>query len=177
MVQTKSKKTIILAGAIFIVAVFIIDKAILSGFRRKLSDIKRETVLVEKNFKKALMLQSRSEQISKRYKEYLSYIKIGDDDRSIIANFLREIEKITQASKISLTNLNPDNEPTKEEYGKTFKADLRFETSLDQLLDFLKRIQESPLLIRVERISVTARDESAEVLRAEATLSMSLPAP
>ncbi len=175
MAQTKNKKTIFIAVTIFIVTVFVIDKAILSGFRKKLANVNREIMLAEEDFKKAVMLKSQSGLIGKGYNAHLPYIKIGEDDRSIIANFLREIEKITQASKISLTNLNPENEPTKEEYGKKFKADLRFEAKIDQLLDFLKRIQDSPVLIRVERISLTTRDDSSEVLRAEATLSMSLP--
>jgi hypothetical protein len=174
--RIKNRKIIILGAAAFIAFIFIVDKSVLSVFRQKLSSVNREITLMEETLKNALLLQSQSGHIKKAYNEYLSYIDISGDDRNIIASFLREIEKITHASKISLANLNPENEPIKDEYSKRFKADLRFEAQAEQLFDFLKRIQESPLLIRVERLSLTARDELAAALRVEVTLSMSLPA-
>jgi len=118
-------------------------------------------------------IQNRKEFITEDNKAFDRYFGQGkDSDVKLVTDFLKEIEVIAQKTRVSIVNLSPENKSREEGGYKKFYADLRFEAASEQLYQFLNEIQNSRLLIKVEKIAITSRDESAASLKVDATISM-----
>lgn len=170
----KRKKILVYLIAAVALA-FFIQRAVFSGFIVKLKKLNSQIKLEEEKLKMGVAVQKKKDEILQDYKDYSAYLKIGTQDREIAAKFLKEIEKISQASGVSVVNLNPDNQPEVSKEFKKFKAELRLDANMEQLLNFLYKIQESALLIKINKLSIESKDEQSGALRIEAAVSITVP--
>jgi hypothetical protein len=96
-------------------------------------------------------------------------------DRELIATFLKETERLTQQSGVAIVDLTPDHSPSKTAGHTTYKAQLKAEAALEPILTFLYQLQNSRLLLRLDRFSLTPKDELASAIRLDATISVIVP--
>ncbi|MDD5431531.1 MAG: type 4a pilus biogenesis protein PilO [Candidatus Omnitrophica bacterium] len=175
MIKFKKREKIIFGFVVCLLAFFFIDKIVLSGFRTKIAELNKKIKLEEAIAKKGISIQKNKDKIAQEYQTYSKYLTFETQERDIVAKLLREIEKITQESGISVLNLAPqDKFEQNPEYNKC-SADLRLEGNTEQLLGFLNRIQNSNLLIKLDKLSISSRDEQATTLRIDITVSLIIP--
>ena len=118
----------------------------------------------------------RSDQIIAEYKDYEEYLNIEKlPDKEVFTKFLKEVESIAQESGISILNLAPQNTPEVALGYKKYNADLRAEAKLEQLFNFLDKIDQSTFLIRLDKLSLVPKDEQASALRMETVISIVVP--
>lgn len=175
MIKFKKREKIIFGLVVCVIIFFIIDKVVLSGFRAKINELNKKVKLEEAIAKKGISIQKNKDKIAQEYQTYSKYLTFETEERDIIAKLLREIEKITQESGISVLNLAPQDKFEQNPDYKKCSADLRLEGSTEQLLGFLNRVQNSNLLIKLDRLSISSRDELATSLRLDITVSMIIP--
>lgn len=162
----------LVAGIIFI---FLANKFLILGLKAKLKKINLQIRLEEEKLRQGLRIQKEKDRIIEEYKKYSEYFKAESQDREIVAKFLKEIENITQGSGVLVVNMTPENQPEQVQGYKKFRADLRAEAGVEQLFNFLYKIQESKLLIKLDKISIAPKNEEASVLRIETTISIVAP--
>lgn len=173
MLNLNARQNFLAAAAVLLVALFLFDKLFLSGLRTKTKSMDQEIKKAETELAVAMNVQNRKELITEDNKAYDRYFGQGAlSDVKIVTDFLKEIETIAKKTGISIVNLNPDNKAREEGGYKKFYADLRFEAASEQLYRFLNEIQNSGLLIKIEKITVTSRDESAASLKVDTTISI-----
>ena len=171
----KTKEKIIFISAAIIIFIFLFSKFFLSTLRLKLKDLNQQIDAEEKILKHNLSTRARKDQILKEYNNYQSYLLKPDHDRKIIAEFLKEIEKLAQISGVSIINLTPEEERTNEEGYQIYKAELKAEAYIEQIIDFLYKIQTSNFLIKIDKFSLAPRDREADILNLEASISIAIP--
>ncbi|MFA5116003.1 MAG: type 4a pilus biogenesis protein PilO [Candidatus Omnitrophota bacterium] len=161
------------AGAI--VLVFLLSKFSLFNFASKSRGLQQQIRVEEEKLKEALEIQKDKDSILQDYNKYSPYLDslLSDDENT--AQFVKQIEKLSQESGVSIISLNPENKPQPFKEYKKMKADLRLEATMEQLVSFLSRIQDDKLLIRLESLSITPKDEYASSLRVEAAISVAIP--
>lgn len=157
------------------VLVFFMERVVFSGLIVKLKRLNRQIKLDEEKLKRALAIQKEKDRILQDHRDYSAYLSTETEDRQVIAKFLKEIENISQASKVSVVSLNPDNQPEITKDFKRFKAEFRLDTDMEHLFYFLDRVQTSNLLIKINKLSLAPRDEQSGILRLEATISIAVP--
>lgn len=171
----KKRKQILFSLVIIAVLAFFMERTVFSGLTEKLRKLSKQIKLEEEKLKRGLAVQKGKDKIIKDYKDFSPYLSIEAEDRQIIAKFLKEVENISQVSGVSVVSLNPDNQPEITKEFKRFKAEFRLDTDMEHLFNFLDRVQESKLLIKINKLSLTSRDEQSGILRLEATISIAVP--
>lgn len=170
------KKEKIIVIVIASVAVFVLFfKFFVLGVVNKSKKINMEIRLAEEKLKKSFGIEKNKKNIEDENKAYAKYLLGPLQEREVVGRFLKEIENITQNTGILVINLTPDNQAVQEKTFKKFKAELKAEANLQQVINFLFRIQESSLLIQLDKISLTPKDEIASTLRIDATISIAVP--
>lgn len=174
MIKIKKREKVIIAATAAVLLVFFLQNFFISAIRSKLKETNNQIRLGEEKLKQGLGIEKEKDRIKQDYKTYSEYLRIDPKDREIVAKFLKEVENITQMSGILVLNLTPENQPEEMQEFKKFKADLKAEGSMEQIFNFLFRIQQSKLLLKLDKVSITPKDEAASSLRIETTVSIAV---
>lgn len=162
--------------ALAIMASFLLDRIILSNLRDKLKNIQKQIKLAEVTLKRNLGIQNSKNKLLMDYNNYKSYLKTESADASqILAEFLQEIERLAKEAGVSVVNLSPQEDPEKIKDVKKYKADFQVEAGLEQLINFMHKIEGSKLLIKLDRLSLAPKDEQAATIKMEASISRVVP--
>jgi len=160
-------------------AIFVTDRLVLAALRNKQGLVMSQISAMEKEFRSRKGIVLRKDKIDSEFLAYKKYILDPEKftERDLLVKFLKEVEVSAQESGLSIVNLTPQNEveQDKETKHKKYLLELRAESSFQQLISFLSRIQRSKLLVHLERLSITAKDEQSSALRIETTVSMNVP--
>lgn len=163
----------IIGGFIF---VFLVQKVFVSGLQAKMHNLNQQIKLQESKIIKGANIKNKKDQIIAEYKDYEEYLNIEKlPDKEVFTKFLKEVESIAQESGISILNLAPQNTPEVALGYKKYNADLRAEAKLEQLFNFLDKIDQSTFLIRLDKLSLVPKDEQASALRMETVISIVVP--
>jgi len=172
----KGQKTIVYAVAA-VLGIFLIERFFFAGLREKIKGLNQQIKLEETNLKIGMSMRKQKDKISNENSRYKTYLEITDStsEREIITRFLKEVEKVADDSGISVINLSPENQIDKLKNCKKYNADLRAEGPEDKIFNFLNKIQASNLLVEVDKFSIVSKDEQADSLRLETTISIVVP--
>ncbi len=171
----KIRQRLLWIATISLAVVFLGDRVLFSGMRAKNNALKRAITDEEVTLRSGVGIQKRRGLIETDQKKYAGYFLSAASDRELIAKFLKETERIAQEAGVSIVDLTPDNQPSKGVEYKLYKAQLKGEATVEQLLNLLYKLQTSRLLIKLERFSITPKDEHANAVRLETTISMAVP--
>lgn len=177
MMMPKFKKrekiiAVVLGGILFL---FIAEKLFFSNIFSRIRKLKQQIKLEETNLNIGIQMQKKKDRIRNEYRAYESYLKVSEEpEQEIIANFLKEIEKIAQEAGVSIANLSPQSQAEQFKEGKRYKADLRAEGPVEKILTFLYKVQNSSLLIKLDKLSITPKDPQAETLKLDTIVSLTV---
>lgn len=175
MLKIKKREKILIYAAAAVISIFVINKVFVSAARSGMSSLKSRIAGEEAKLRMGVEFQKRKEALVdeyKGYKEYLKKEKLPEAD--LFAKFLKEVENIARESRVSILSLNPQNKAEESDGYRKYTADLRMEATPEQFYDFLSRIQKSSLLLKIDKMSVTAKDESGGALRVEMLISIAI---
>lgn len=174
----KREKLLIYAVA-GVILVFLIERFLFSDIRGKGKVMSQRIKIEESRLQAGLDIQKRKDKITAEYKELKPYLEKaeGISAREIFAKFLKEAEKVAQEAGVSIVSLSPQDEPEDEPEDIKYNADLRAEGNLNQVLSLMNKIQKSDLLIKIDKISMSSKDERASTIKIDAVLSMVAPKP
>ena len=170
----KTRQRLLWIATISLAVVFLGDRVLLSGIRAKNHALKRAITDEEVTLRSGVGIQKRRGLIETEQKKYAGYFLPAASDRELIGKFLKETERIAQEAGVSIIDLTPDHQPSKG-LDKLYKAQLKAEATVEQFLNLLYKLQTSRLLIKLERFSITPKDERADAVRLETTISMAVP--
>jgi hypothetical protein len=175
MFKIKKREKIIFFVVLGLIIIFLLEKLVFSNFRKKMRELSKKIKVQETAIRKSLSIKKSKDKIIQDYKDYAKFIITETQDRDIIARFLKEMEKITQDSGLSVVNLAPEEKLTETPEYKAYRANLRLEGTMEQLLNFLNKIQNSTLLIKMDKLNLVSKDEQASALRIDLTVSLVVP--
>ena len=175
-IPIRVNKKILIASGIGVLVVLFAGRFLFFELGKRFKQLNGQLRVAEAQFNKATEISKAKDDILTEIDKYQPYLKIEKmDKRQVIEALLKEIESIAKETEISTVNLSPQETPgeTKEEKG--YKADLRAEGNLVQVINFFSKVQESKLLIKFDKVSLIPKDEAATVLKLEATISVVSP--
>ncbi|MCX5712249.1 MAG: hypothetical protein NTY47_04145 [Candidatus Omnitrophica bacterium] len=172
----KGKKNILIIIGSAIVVIILLARFVFVELINRSIRIGREVKLAEANLKKGISLQKRKDIIVSDIKKYQPYL-LGEvtEEQGVVEALLKEVERLVKDSGVSIINLSPQDKPEKKNDMTKYKADLRVESGLIQLYGLINKIQQDSLLIGIEKLSITPKDEDGNVVKAEFTISLDVP--
>jgi len=170
------RQKILIYATCGIIGIFLMERFFFASLRSKAKELNRQIKVEEANLKIGLEIQKRKERATKDYQDYRSFLSAAEKpEKELFTGFLREIENLAQKSGLSILNLTPKNEPENLKDYKKYTAELRAEASLENFIKFLEDLQNNSLLIKLDKLALTPKDEQATVLKLDATVSISIP--
>lgn len=175
MLKIKKREKIIFFVVLGVIVIFLLEKIVFSNFRKKMRELNKKIKVQETAISKGLSIKKSKDKIVQEYKDYAKFLITDTQAQDIIARFLKEMEKITQDSGLSVVNLAPEEKLIETPEYKEYRANLRLEGKMEQLLNFLKKVQDSALLIKVVKLNLASKDEQASLLRIDVAVSLVVP--
>jgi hypothetical protein len=169
-------KNILIAFGIGIVVVFLAGRFLFFELGNRFKLLNSQTRIAEAQFARGMEIKNIKGPIRSAFEKYQPYLKVESmEKRQLIEVLLKEIESLAKEVDISIVNLSPQDTAGEAQEAQEYKADLRAEGGLPQVINFLSKVQDSKLLIKIDKMSLFPKDDTAALLKMEATLSVVSP--
>jgi len=168
--RLSKKEKIIFYVAVAIVALLILDRAIVSPVFSKVRSLNKEIQDKQAEIKKNLKILSQKERIiseSTKYGSFLSDSTLGDDEQ--ITLMLKELESLASRSSVYLVDMKPAG--IKETgSSKRILINLNCEAQMEQLVDFMYNMENSSSLISIDKYQLAPKTKDSSVAKCSITV-------
>jgi len=158
------RERLILYFALALFSIMLLERFIFKPLSNRLTLLDREIEIQKMKLLKARATAGGKEQILKDYNDFGVYLKLKGSDEEVMSEFLKEIEKLARESSVSLSEIKPRSTENKGNF-KEYAVEVHTEAAMSQIFDFLYRLDNSVLLLRVQKLSLKVRDETSDILR------------
>jgi hypothetical protein len=170
--EIKKKETTLFYAIAGLVLIWFISRVVLNPFHEKLATLSREVALQEAKLKKGISLIEKKEAVSKEYDKYASFFSIQNySDEESVANFLKEMEKISRETNLTILDMKPLKEAVKDKFSKEYQINIKAEADMKQLVSFLYALTNSSLLFSVEKMILVPKSEESSDLSITMTVN------
>jgi len=146
-------------------------RTIFVPFQERLATLERTLVLQEARFKKGATLREHGASITSEYAKYESYFSLGGiSDEEAVAAFLKEIEKLSRATELTILDMKPQKNVEKDKFSKQFQIVVKAESGMGELVKFLYALHASPLLFSVEKMTLLSKSDDPSLLSSTLTV-------
>ena len=163
--EIKKREVALFYAIAGLLTIWFISRVVLSPFHEKLVTLDREVVLQEAKLRRGITLIERKEAISKEYDKYASFFSIQNySDEESVANFLKEVEKISRETNLTILDMKPQKEAAKDKFSKEYQINIKAEANMEELIKFLYELHNSTILFSVERATLSPKSEDSSDL-------------
>jgi hypothetical protein len=147
-----------------VVMVVLLDRLVLSPWIRHARTIREEATRLEDAVERADRLLLRREEIAAELAAYQRYLGPPVEAELQMASLLQEVEDLAAASGVTIGEIKPLG-TTRE--GRTVRhtLDIRFEADTAAWVDFVFRLETSPLLFSLVQSGLTVPEEQSDRLQ------------
>lgn len=170
---TGRQKTLAYA-AVFCLGVFAFQRFIVGGVMHQARAVTSRIRLAERQVQDFAAIQRQKQKITESLQRIMPYVTSVEPRDKAPVILLQEIEQALRASGGSLISLSPSTTVGEEKGYSFFSATMRAEMSSAQLMIFLGKIQESPILLYVSQLSAVKKDAGSGLLRVEVVVNVAV---
>jgi len=170
MKKLNNKEKILLIIIGLLLSLFIIKNFVLGPIYEKISIYGDEVEQSKMAIRKYLVLENNREQILKAQKQIEGYASLKGSDEEKSAMIMSKIEAEARKSKIQIIDMNFSGLAKAKGGVNLYRINLRSEGQFGNILDFISGIEETNILLRVEKISLATKDETGNALKIDATI-------
>jgi hypothetical protein len=167
--SANEKKILAFAGLIVLVALF--DRLLVAPSMNRLREIDESIAKEEVNVKQNLSFLAHRDRIiqeSATFKDY--YVKGVRAEEEVIADFLKKIEYLATESQVTLAKVSPDGQDYQKDFIK-YRVTLECTGKMENITGFIYAVNNSPELLKVEKMSLLGNARDAEKIQATITIS------
>lgn len=156
-------------GGLFLI--WLVVNVIIVPFQQKLSGLSGEVTLQEVRLEKGVSLIEKKEEIEKEYGKYASYFSMQNfSDEEAVANFLKEVEKISRDAGLTILDMKPQKESKGDKFSKQYQINIKAEANMQKLVTFLYALHNSSVLFSVEKLVLVPKAEDSPDLNITMTV-------
>ncbi len=170
MRQLNRKEKILSIAVGTLVILFMFKSFVLGPIYAKINVYTAEIEQSKIAIRKFIALEHNRIEILKAQKQIEGYSSLRGTDEEKMANIMSKIEAQARKSKLQILDMNSAG-LTKVRGGVVlYHINLRAEGQFKSVLDFISGIDESSILMQVEKINLSTKDETGTVLKIETTV-------
>jgi len=160
----------LLVIAIVIVGAALLDRLFIEPTMSHLSAIEEDITKEEAIIKQDLRFLGYKDRIKEENQEINPYLtKNMTTDEEMIAAFLKKIEGLATATKVTLIKINPAPGEQDAEYWK-YQADLECSGQLADVISFMQVINSATDLMKVDKYNFSAKKSDTDEIKATMTI-------
>lgn len=167
---TGKEKTLLVCIGLLL-ALFLIKSFVLGPIYEKTGIFAGEIEQSKMAIRKYLALEQRRAEILKAQKQIEDYSSLRGTDEEKSAMVMSKVEAEARRSKLQILDMNfVGSSKVKAGVAMLYRVSLRAEGQLKDLMDFINGIEGANILLQVEKIALSAKDETGSVLKIDATI-------
>lgn len=166
--NNKEKILIIVIG--ILVVLFVIKSLVLGPIYSKIASYTEEVEQSKMEIRKYLALEHSRPEILKAQKQIEGYLSLKGSDEDKSAMVMSKIEAEARKSKLQILDMNLAGASKAKGGVGLYRINLRSEGQLANILDFISGIEQANILLHVEKIALSIKDETGSLLKMDATI-------
>ena len=159
------RERIIVVAAISVILLRSLYNLALIPYLKKLTSLDQEILNTENKLNKNRRLLSRKADMEKTFQDFSPEADKGKDSagKQQVTRILIEIEQLAGKSNVQINDIKPL--PLKNnEYFDELIVQLRLESGLKEIADFLYQVRESPEILTVENLQLNVKSSDSNLL-------------
>jgi len=171
MIKLNGKEKILAACVGLLLTLFAIKNFALGPIYEKTGVYSKEIELSKMAMRKYLALEYNRAEILKAKQQIKGYSSLTGTDEEKSSMVMSKLEAASRASKLQILDMSTSG-ASKIKGGVTlYRVGLRAEGQLKNVLDFIAQVEDESILLQVEKIAFSVKDEAAATLKIELTVS------
>ncbi len=171
MRKLTGKEKILAFGVGLVLTFFLLKNFVLGPIYESIGVYTQEITRSKALMRKYMSLEHNRLEILKAQKQIEGYLSLKGTDEDKAAMVLSKIESEARRSKLQIVDMNSAGVTKEKGLVTLYHVTLRAEGQLKNFLDFLSGLEGANILLQVEKVSLSAKDDSGSVLKIEATIS------
>ena len=162
---------VIVAG--IVVSILLLDQVILKPIVNTFRNMDAEVADLKNNIRRSVHLLSQKERMTKEMEQFADYsVKSKSSDEETLG-LLKHIEELANKTSLNLLYVKPAG-TNPAEVAEKYYVTLESEGQIQQLVQFFYEIENSKLLLRVEKYTLQPADTGSTVIKCSATVSRAI---
>lgn len=171
MRKLTAKEKILSICIALLLGLFAIKSFVLGPIYEKTAGFTEEIKRSKMEIRKYLALEHNRAEILKAQKQIEGYSSLRGSDEEKSSMVMGKVEAEARRSKLQILDMNSaGSSKVKGGVVTLYRVSLRAEGQLKNILDFISGIEGANILLQVEKIALSAKDETGTVLKIEATI-------
>lgn len=167
--NNKEKGLLIVIGLLSLL--FMIKSFILGPIYEKTGIYSEEIEKAKMDIRRYLALEDNRTEILKAQRQIGGYSSLRGSDEEKSAMVMSKIEAEARKSKLQILDMNSaGTSKVKGGVVTLYRISLRAEGQLNNILDFISGIEGADILLQVEKIALSSKDETGTILKMDATI-------
>lgn len=167
---SKREKAIFYAAAT-IVTLLLLDRLIVYPVYSKIASLNNEIRSRESGIVRDLHIISQKDRIANEAKQYASYISSSQSEEEEMTSFLKEIENLANKSSLYIVDMKPAGFKEEKDSARKYLVNVSCEGQMEQIMDFMYNIENSSLLLGIEKYQVGQKSKESSIAQSTMTIS------
>ena len=167
---TRNEQILVISVSLLLV-LFVLKNLVLGPIYEKTGAYINQIEQSKMVLRKYLALEHNRAEILKAQKQIEGYSSLRGSNEDQLAMVMSKIEAEARKSKLQILDMSSaGSSKVKGGIVTFYRVTLRGEGQLGNILDFISGLEGATILMQVEKIALTAKDEIGSALRIEATI-------
>jgi hypothetical protein len=167
---TRNEKILVISVSL-LMTFFVLKNLVLGPIYEKTGLYVNQIEQSKMTMRKYLALEYNRTEILKAQKQIEGYSSLRGSDEDKLAMVMSKIEAEARKSKLQILDMSSaGSSKVKGGVVTLYRISLRAEGQLGNILDFISGLEGATILLQVEKIALTVKDETSSVLKIDATI-------
>ena len=164
------REKIFLGGALLMVVLVFSDQLVIRPTTQTFNSLNQQINNLQADIKKSVRLLSQKERILQELKEYAIYSTQHRSPEEETVALLKHIEELANRTNVNLLYVKPAAAKTEAKETKYY-ATLECEGPMEQIVTFFYEVENSNLLLKIEKYTLRPASKGSLVVKLAATIS------
>ena len=170
--RLSQREKLILYVSTAIVMIMFVDRLVVGPIYKSIHSLDQQIHDMETNIKESIHLLGQKDQMMKEAEYYATYSAPSKSEEEETLILLKQIQELANQASVNLLYSKPGGAAAETKERNVYRVSLECEGQMDQLINFFYAIENSKLLLRVEKYSLQPTAKGSSVIKCAATVSM-----
>lgn len=162
--KLNKREKLVFYGAVLFVGASLIDRIVLGPILHKMALLNERIDVQEDLIRKNARIVAEKDRVQAVSAEFAPYLRAGSSQEEEVARILEEVEKLARKTSLYVVDMKPMG-MTEEAANRKYTVDLNCEAQMEQIVNFMYELENSPTLLVVESFSIAPKSKETSIAK------------
>jgi len=157
-------------GVGLVLVIFLLKAFVFGPIFEKIADYDQEIEQSKLAIRKYLAFEHNRTEILKAQKRIEGYSSLRGSEEDKIAMVMSKVEGVARKAKLQISDMSPAGSAKVKGGAMVYRVQLRGESQMKNILDFMGGVENADTLLQIEKIALSAKDETSDTVKIDATV-------